>query len=178
VRPLTGVPTVRGDRAEWLGVRYTRRWQYTARVTYVLGEFYWRVRRGETARVDDYEAQDKRLSREASAGEVTWSQGRTLSAAEVADAFAIAPSARRALQRDAAPTAAGGMGLVKGLLIFLAVVVIVIVLARCDDDRDCNEVRATYGEASTEYRQCRRSGGGSRSGGSSYGGFSSGGSHK
>lgn len=178
VRPLTGVPSTRGDRAEWQGVRYARRWEYNARVTYVLGEFYWRVKRGETARVADYEAQDQRLSREQSAGEVTWSQGRTLAAAEVADAFAIAPSARKALQRDAAPTAAGAGGLVKGLVVLAVLIVIVLAVSRCDDDRDCNEVRATYGEASNEYQQCRRSGGGTRTGGSSFGGFSSGGSHK
>ena len=178
VRPLTGVPTIRGDRAEWQGVRYAKRWEYNARVTYVLGEFYWRVRRGETARVADYEAQDKRLSREQSAGEVTWSQGRTLTAAEVADAFAVAPSARRALQRDAAPTLARGGGLVKGFIVLAVIVLVVLLVSRCDDDRDCNEVRRVYGEASTEFQQCRRTGGGTRTGGSSYGGFSSGGSHK
>lgn len=178
VRPLTGVPATRGDRAEWQGVRYAKRWEYDARVTYVLGEFYWRVRRGETARVADYEARDQRLSREQSAGEVTWSQGRTLTAAEVGEAFALAPAARQALQRDAAPTVAGAGGLVKGLLVLALVIVVVIVLSRCDDDRDCYAVRATYGEASAEYQQCRRTGGGTRTGGSSFGGFSSGGSHK
>jgi uncharacterized membrane protein YgcG len=53
------------------------------------------------------------------------------------------------------------------------------VLATCSGD-DCDDVRKTFGAASTEYQQCKRSSGsGYRgSGGGSYGGYSSGGGHK
>ena len=183
VKPLTGAPTVRGDQAQWQGASYRKRWSYGAKVTWVQGEFYWRVQRDERARVTDFEGQgkdaDKRLSREQTGQEVTWSAGQTLSAAAVADAFDIAPDARAALQRDANPLAGSKSGVAKGVVIFIAIVLLMIVLAQCSGD-DCDDVRRTFGAASTEYQQCQRSSGsGYRgSGGGSYGGYSSGGGHK
>ena len=181
VRPITGAPAVRGDTARWDGVDYRRRWDYAARVTWVQGEFYWRVQRDEQARVTDYEgsgsAATKRLSREQTAGEVTWSAGETLPAATVADAFGLA---RSALPGDVAPTAFKASGVPRALIIFLVLMVAVIVLSQCGDD-GCDEVRNTFGAASAEYQQCQRnraSGSGTRTGGGSYGGWSSGGGHK
>jgi hypothetical protein len=180
VRPLTGTPTVRGTQAQWQGTSYKLRWEYAARTTWVQGEFYWRVLQGESARVADYEGQGKhadgRLSREQSSGEVTWSAGKTLKASEVADAFGIAPAVRAALQRDAAPLAMGGSAVAKALLVMVALVVLVVLLARCDNN-DCDQVRATFGAGSNEYQQCVR-GSSRRTGGGSYGGWSSGGGHK
>lgn len=189
VRPLTGVPVTRGDTATWQGDSYRKRYGYAAKVTWVLGEFYWRVRREERARVTDYdgvgEARMKRLSREEVAREVTWSAGEVLDAAVVADAFGLPPAARGALQRDAAPVGtvlrSGASGFGKGVVVFIVLVVLLIVLSRCGDD-DCDRQRSTFGPSSNEYRQClaARGSGGSGYGtsGGSWGGYSSGGSHK
>ncbi len=185
VRPITGAPQLRGDVATWQGVACKRRWQYAAKVTWVQGEFYWRVQQGERALVTDYEgtggASNKRLSREQTGNEVVWSAGETLDAAVVADAFAIAPGARAGLQRDVgALPAASGLGIPKALLIFGLIVLVIVIASTCSSD-DCSEVQQTFGAASTEYQQClsnRGSGGGVRSGGTSggsYGGWSSGG---
>ncbi len=182
VRPLTGAPTVRGETAQWQGKNYRQRWQYAARVTWVQGEFYWRVRQGEQAEVTDFEGQGAdaalRLSREKTAAEVTWSAGRTMDAAVVADAFGIAPGARAALQRDAAPVAVSRIGLPSLLMIFVVMVVLALLLSRCGSD-DCDKVKATFGAASNEYRQCQRSAGsgyrGSGGGGGFGGGYSGGG---
>lgn len=46
-----------------------------ARVTYVLGEFYWKVQVGEGCRVNDYIAPPLILSKEDTEREVTWSVG-------------------------------------------------------------------------------------------------------
>ena len=179
-KPITGAPALRGDTARWQNVDYKKRWSYAAKVTWVQGEFYWRVQRDERALVMDFEGQgkdrDKRLSREQSGQEITWSAGQTMSATQVADSFGIAPGARAALQRDATPLAGKRGGVVKGLLIFAAVVLLLIILATCSGD-DCDNVRNTFGAASTEYQQCQRSSGsGYRgSGGVIYGGGSSGG---
>lgn len=176
VRPITGVPRQRAGRADWNGSTYLLKESYTARVNWVLGEFYWRVRQDERAEVSDYAAGAKRLSREAVADEVTWSAGQTLDAVVVAQAFGLAVP--QALARDARP-ATGESSTGTAVLIFVALVIVVMLFERCSSD-DCDDVRATFGEASLEYRQClnqRASGGSGRVGGSS-GGWSSGGGHK
>jgi hypothetical protein len=180
VRPITGAPSMAQGRATWQGVSYRQKEEYFAKVTWVQGEFYWRVQRDEKARVTDYEgsgsASARRLSREQTAGEVTWSAGQTLSAEQVGDAFGIAPAQRELLKRDVSPVSFGGTpsGVGKALLIFL-VIVVIIVMSECSND-DCADAKSTFGEASTEYRQCLANrGSGSHSSGGSYGGWSSGG---
>ncbi len=162
VKPLTGAPQVRGELATWNHKTYRQRERYEAKVTWVLGEFYWRVRRDETARVTDYvgtaAASQRRLSSERSAAELTWSEGAVLDAQAVARAFRLAPAAASALQRSAggAPAALDGGLLKVGLIV--AVVVVVLMIGFCSSrDRDCGDIRATFGEASNEYQQCLRS---------------------
>ena len=186
VRPITGAPSLRPgqalSQATWQGVTYRQRYEYAAKVTWVQGEFYWRVQRDERARVTDYEGTGNkaaaRLSREQTAGEVTWSAGETLNAASVAGAFNIAPAARAALQRDVSPTSFKAAGVPKLLLIVIALIVVAVLLSQCGSDR-CGELKSTFGAASAEYQQCRRNAaaGGAvvGSGGGSYGGWSSGG---
>ena len=181
VKPVTGAPAVRGEQAEWDGVRYQQKWRYAARVTWVQGEFYWRVKRDERASVTDYEGTGadgaRRLSREQTGSEVTWSAGQTLDAATVADAFAIAPGARAALQRDVAPFTAKGGGSRNAIIVFAVIVMLFALLSRCDRD-ECDAVRQTFGQASTEYQQCARqraTSGVPRTGGGAFGGYSSGG---
>ncbi|MBK6471563.1 MAG: DUF4178 domain-containing protein [Betaproteobacteria bacterium] len=178
VRPITGAPAVRGETARWDGVDYRQRWAYAAKVTWVQGEFYWRVQRDERAHVTDYEgsgsAATKRLSREQTAAEVTWSAGETLPAATVADAFGLA---RSALPTDVVPTAFKASGVPRALIIFLVVMFAVVLFSQCGDD-ECAEIKNTFGAASAEFQQCQRnraSGSGTRTGGGSYGGWSSGG---
>ena len=89
------------------------------------------------------------------------------------------PAARAALQRDVAPALGSGAGMAKVVFIVFALMVLAVVLSTCGG-KDCDDVRRTFGAASTEYQQCERSAGsGYRgSGGGSYGGWSSGGGHK
>ena len=62
-------------------------------------------------------------------------------------------------------------------VIVLFILMIVLSFVRCgNDDSNCDGLRATYGEASQEYRNCLNSNRSSgRTGGGSFGGFSSGG---
>lgn len=187
VRPITGTPKVRGDEARWGGVIYKKRYSYRARVTWVLGEFYWRVRRDEEARVSDYDgtgpSAKKRLAFEKTASEAVWSAGETIDVDVVAKAFELPPGTLAAMRRDVAPFNVGKLGatirkIVIGVAVFF---VLVAILATCSSGDDCNDVRRSFGEASNEYQQClanRGSGGSSRTGGGSFGGFSSGGGHK
>jgi Domain of unknown function (DUF4178) len=178
VRPITGAPQVRGDQAQWQGVTYRKRYGYTARVTWVQGEFYWRVRRDERALVTDYDAGRQRLSREQTGNEVTWSAGVAIDAAVLAKAFGLPiSSSAPAISFDTTPLSSSFSGVGSKLVwIVVALIVVAVLVSMCGDR--CDDVRSTFGASSAEYQQCKRSGGsGVRSGGS-YGGWSSGGGHK
>jgi uncharacterized protein (DUF983 family) len=62
-----------------------------ARVAGVLGEFYWKIHRGEEARVFDYIAPPYILSKEVYFGmnEFTWSQGQYVASRVIGQAFGI-----------------------------------------------------------------------------------------
>lgn len=178
VRPLTGSPGAARDTLRWDGVSYRRRERYAARVTWVQGEFYWRVQRDERAQVDDYEGTGsgarKRLSREETAREVTWSGGETLDAAAVGTAFGLPLAQAAGFSRDASPVSSG-LGMKALVVLIVVLVIVMMLLPRCSND-GCDDVRATFGPESNEYRQCLRSAGsGVRTGGGSFGGWSSGG---
>lgn len=63
-----------------------------ARVEYVAGEFYWRVRVGEQSEVNDYVAPPFLLSADTAPGEFNWSVGNYLTGAEVWSAFKLSGS--------------------------------------------------------------------------------------
>lgn len=60
---------------------------YQAQVTHVLGEFYWKVRFGDSAEANDYIAPPQILSSEKTPREVTWTVGRYMPVAEVQSVF-------------------------------------------------------------------------------------------
>lgn len=188
-QPITGVPQRRSDeRVELDGVSFQRLYTYSGKITYVLGEFYWRLARDQRTYNTDYQGiggnSKKRLNREethaAGASEVVWSAGEALDADTVARAFNLGADRQAALRRDSGPAHAS-VGTLKTLLIWAGVILVLLFLIqRCGGD-DCAEVRDTYGAASVEYQQCQRSNSGGHyygNIGSSYGGFSSGGGHK
>jgi len=114
--------------------------------------------------------------------EVVWSQGDTLSADQVMKAFNLAPEKSAAIQRDAAPTALKASSTLVKIVIWVVIILIMLMLFRCGSGgggSNCDDTRATFGEASAEYQNClnsnRSSSGGYRTGGGSFGGFSSGG---
>ena len=164
--PVTGVPQLSGDKATYQGALYRKLYGYTGKVTYVLGEFYWQVTREQLTFNSDYQgtgaASAKRLNREVTGGgadqEIVWSCGEALSADAVMKAFRLAPAQSATLQRDALPTSVNAPSLLAKIFIWALVIVVLLILFRCDGD----------------------SGGGSgyRTGGGSYGGYSSGGGHK
>ena len=63
-----------------------------AEVTYVVGEFYWRVAVGETCLAEDYICPPKMLSREVSNKEVSWSEATYLEPETLRAAFKVSAS--------------------------------------------------------------------------------------
>jgi hypothetical protein len=177
--PITGAPQVMGDSARWHDDSYRKLYAYTGQITYVLGEFYWKLERGERTFNVDYAAGAKRLNREQAGDEVTWSAGQTMDARTIAIAFKLPETGASALARDGSPLSGGRAPLTKSLIIAVVVIIFVVMMLKDCSRSHCDELRATFGAESNEYQQCLRSGasglGVPRTGGGSYGGFGSGG---
>jgi hypothetical protein len=180
VRPVTGVPAMKGDSLEYQGATYRKRYTYPAKTTYVLGEFYWPVSKEQRSLNTDFAGQGSnahlRLNREQTGNEITWSAGEALRDEDVMKAFNVSAAQMGVFKRDVKAGISLDGDWIKAAMWVAFIIVIAIMLARCDED--CGDVRDTYGEYSTEYQQCRdqsRSGGGH---GGSYGGYNSGGFHK
>ncbi|NTV13440.1 MAG: DUF4178 domain-containing protein [Desulfobulbaceae bacterium] len=69
---------------------YTHSERTLAKVSYVEGEFYWRVSDEERTTVDDFVAPPDILSQEKYQNEITWTHGRYIEPELVQQAFAIA----------------------------------------------------------------------------------------
>ncbi|WP_232495339.1 DUF4178 domain-containing protein [Novosphingobium kaempferiae] len=85
---LLDLPDGDDDTVAWRGARYTR--DGTAektRTTAVVGEFYWRVREGDTVDALSFERGDTVLSREGGGGEVNWTQLIPVSGDTITEAF-------------------------------------------------------------------------------------------
>lgn len=169
VRPTTGAPQMAsgGQAAVYMGTRYTLKYTYTAETTYVQGEFYWPVQRGQTTRNRDFASAKGVLSLEESDTELTWSAGDRLSSETVTNAFKLNDKKDLLKRSDPAPVSFGGGISVTTLIVGLVVILIVLsIISSCTSCDPAKEV-------------CRSSSSsGYRSSGGSFGGYSSGGSHK
>lgn len=81
------IPSAAKAKVSFLGRNYVHFQHNTAVITYVIGEFYWRIQANETAEVDDYISPPLMLSRERTASEVTWSIAEYVQPEEIAAAF-------------------------------------------------------------------------------------------
>lgn len=78
------------DSVTWRGARYTRAMhQPDATTETVVGEFYWRVARGDRARCSSFERGNNSLSLEESDGEVNWTLLVPVRAREIESAFGL-----------------------------------------------------------------------------------------
>lgn len=161
VKPSTGAPSMaENDRsARYLGKTYQQQSAYNAETSYVAGEFYWRVERGQKTFNRDFANGAALLSMERSANELTWSIGSKIDSATVAAAFKLDAKKDLFKRGDAAPmSVASGLGFGTIILIVSVIIIVLLILSTC--------------------RGGAGAGSGYRSAGGSYGGSSSGGGHK
>ena len=167
VKPVTGAPAYKKgtNSATYLSTTYQLLSSYAAETTYVAGEFYWQVTRGEKSFNRDFASGKSLLSQEESKSEITWSSGSKLDGDVVAKAFKLEGKAPLFKRSDASPlSSASGMG-VRAIIIMVVVIVLMLMMfSRCSR---CNPA----------LENCSTSGS-SRSSGGSFGGSSGGGGHK
>ncbi len=167
VKPTTGAPVMsdNGQSASYLGTRYQLKESYNAQTSYVAGEFYWQVRRGQKTSNRDFVNGKSLLSLEQSPNEVTWSVGSQIDSDAVAKAFKLEDKKDLLKRSDAGPASlAKGMGMGTIIVLVLVLLLFLLLISRCSGcdpaTQNCN------------------SGSSSRSSGGSFGGYSSGGGHK
>ena len=165
VKPTTGAPSMssNGQSASYLGKRYTLQYAYNAETTYVAGEFYWKVERGQTSFLRDFASGPALLSMEQTPDELSWSSGIRISADTVAKAFGLEAQKGMLERADASPVSQGLGG---NLRTFVIIVVVLVLLSMLESR--CSRCDPTV-------ENCGNS---SRSSGGSFGGWSSGGGHK
>jgi len=162
VKPTTGSPSLGADGkiAAYLKSDYRLQYAYEAETTYVAGEFYWPVERGQKTFNRDFAKGSSLLSMEQTPKEVIWSIGGRIDSATVAAAFKISDK-----HGDSGPTnpkgSGGGMGCGSIVLWLIIILMLLVVIKACVDDNDGSG-----------------SGYSGRSSGGSYGGYSGGGGHK
>jgi len=90
---LRSLPTVNSDAnpptVAYLGETYKHFQTAKAGTTFVLGEFPWQVRVGESATVSDYVSPPRVISSERDGKEITWSMGEYISGHDVWKAFGL-----------------------------------------------------------------------------------------
>lgn len=167
VKPCTGAPVLdsNAQNATYLGTTYRLKESYQAQTSYVAGEFYWQVTRGQSTANRDFASGNSLLSMEQSANEVTWSVGSKIDSTLVAKAFKLEGKKELLQRSDAGPasaTKAVGCGTV--IVLILVLLLFLFLISRCTS---CDP----------QVENCTSSSS-ARSSGGSFGGFSSGGGHK
>jgi hypothetical protein len=93
IRTIRDLPAVSGNgksmRCRYHGTTYRHFQRATAKTDFVLGEFPWRVRVGDTVNVSDYVAPPQMVSAESTDDATTWSLGLYTEAAAIWRAFSL-----------------------------------------------------------------------------------------
>ena len=91
---LNGLPDDRGEQVYHAGKLYRQESEYTAKTTFVLGEFNWRVKIGDEVRVTEWAAGGSALTRESYQDEVTWTTSAKIPEAIIAKFFGLSLAAK------------------------------------------------------------------------------------
>ena len=139
---LRSLPTVSPDRStvSYLGETYKPFQTAKAGTSFVLGEFPWQVRVGESAEVSDYVSPPRVLSSERTGKEVTWSMGEYVSGRDIWKAFKLegdppAPIGVYENQPSPLSTDVTAVGTIVGAFLVLLVVLLVAFYSYARDEQ-------------------------------------------
>jgi hypothetical protein len=158
VVPLPGAPVVATRLAKPVATYGGRDYQHfqaaRAKTTFVLGEFPWEVRAGDTVQADDYVAPPFILSSETTDDETTWSMGEYVDARELWKAFGVPgspPSPRGVYANQPSPHRSDAASYWK-LFAMFALALLVLLLLRTATARNARvfDARYTYDPARAE----------------------------
>ncbi|MDB5743789.1 MAG: hypothetical protein JWR68_2104 [Polaromonas sp.] len=167
VKPVTGAPRYQpgASSATYLSITYQLLSSYQAETSYVAGEFYWKVERGQKTFNRDFASGKSLLSQEQSNHEITWSSGSRLDGGVVASAFKLAGDKALFKRADASPvSSAAGMSMATIVVGIVLILLVLFLIGRCSR---CDPARENCSSSSS-----------ARSSGGAFGGFSGGGGHK
>jgi ribosomal protein S27AE len=122
------------QRATWQGQVFSLRNRNQASVSFVLGEFYWKVRKGETVDAMDFIGPNGAvLSRERAGDEVAWSFGTPVPWPQIAQAFNLpidGPGAQLSNPSASATISDGDTSTV--IIIVIILVALMLLFIACD----------------------------------------------
>jgi hypothetical protein len=125
VQESTSPPTVK-----YLGETYKHFQTAKAETSFVLGEFPWQVRVGESVEVTDYVSPPRVLSTETTGNEVTWSMGEYMSGKDVWAAFRLSGSSPEAVgvyENQPSPMSADTRNIWVAFAAFLLLLVVMMI---------------------------------------------------
>lgn len=140
--PPVADPTSTRKPVHMRGERFRPFQHAVAETTFVLGEFPWRIRVGETAQTDDYVSPPRLLSREHTKDEVAWSLGEYTPARRVWEAFGLEgepPASRGTYANQPSPHAAHAR--LWPVFALFAALLLVALLVRAGGARTVHEQR-------------------------------------
>jgi hypothetical protein len=167
VKPVTGAPIFKpgANTAVYLKSNYRLQSSYRAETTYVAGEFYWQVERGQKTFNRDFITGSALLSQEETPNEITWSSGSKLDSEVVAMAFRLEGKKDLFKRLDVGPvSSAFRMGTGTIIVVLLLIVVFLFLISARSS---CDPKTENCSSSSS-----------ARTSGGSFGGFSGGGGHK
>ena len=119
-----------GSSLTYLGETYNHFQTASAATTFVLGEFPWQVRVGETVKVSDYISPPRVVSAEGTGNEVTWSMGEYMAGRDLWKAFNLGgdpPAPRGVYENQPSPPSSNVKGLWKLVGLFLGLLLILAI---------------------------------------------------
>ncbi|MFM9878824.1 MAG: DUF4178 domain-containing protein [Burkholderiaceae bacterium] len=164
VKPTTGAPTMTGtgQSASYLGTTYKLKYSYNAETTYVAGEFYWPVVRGQKTSNRDFASGNSLLSMEQTPTELTWSSGSKIDSDAVAKAFKIEDKKELLKRVDAAPATGKGIGCITIIVVLVVILLLLAVLRGCSCDPQRENCTSSNRSSAGSYGGFSGSGGGGK----------------